>query len=61
MREAELGTSVNAVLREHRLSFLDALVVEAAESRGCTRLLSDDLQDGREFGRLRIENPFAKI
>ena len=60
MREAELGTSVNAVLREHR-PFLDALVVEAAESRGCTRLLSDDLQDGREFGRLRIENPFAKI
>jgi predicted nucleic acid-binding protein len=39
---------------------LDALVVEAAQSRGCTRLLSEDLQDGRDFGRLRIENPFAK-
>jgi len=50
-----------ALVREHRLSFWDALVVECARFRGCSRLLSEDLQDGREFGRLRIENPFAKI
>jgi predicted nucleic acid-binding protein len=47
--------------RDHRLSFWDAAVIEAARARGCSRLLSDDLQDGREFGRVRIENPFADL
>ncbi|MCC7241886.1 MAG: PIN domain-containing protein [Acidobacteria bacterium] len=47
--------------RDHHLSFWDALVIEAARVRGCSRLLSEDLQDGREFGRVRIENPFAGL
>lgn len=47
--------------REHRLSFWDALVVAAAEARGCSRLLSEDLQDGRQFGRVRVENPFRSL
>jgi predicted nucleic acid-binding protein len=47
--------------REHRLSLWDALIVQAAHSRGCTRLLTEDLQDGRQFGALRVENPFAGV
>lgn len=47
-----------ALARTHVLSFWDALVIESAQARGCSRLLSEDLQDGREFGSLRIENPF---
>jgi predicted nucleic acid-binding protein len=43
------------------MSFWDAAVIEAARARGCSRLLSEDLQDGREFGRVRIENPFADL
>jgi len=43
----------------HRLSFWDALVVEAARVGGATRLVTEDLQDGRRVGGLRIENPFA--
>jgi len=42
----------------HRLSFRDALVVEAARVAGATRLATEDLQAGRRFGRVRIENPF---
>jgi predicted nucleic acid-binding protein len=42
----------------HRLSFWDALVVEAAIRAGATRLLSEDLQAGRVIGGVRIENPF---
>jgi predicted nucleic acid-binding protein len=44
--------------REHRLSLWDALIVESARARGCRRLLSEDLQHGREFGVVRVENPF---
>jgi predicted nucleic acid-binding protein len=47
--------------RTESLSFWDALIVEAARSRGCTRLLSEDLQDGRMFGRIRVENPFRDV
>jgi predicted nucleic acid-binding protein len=42
----------------HTLSFWDALVVEAAQVGGAKRLLTEDLQDGRRVGGLRIENPF---
>ncbi len=44
---------------EDRLAFWDALIVESALSAGCDRLLTEDLQDGRTFGTLRVENPFA--
>jgi predicted nucleic acid-binding protein len=43
---------------EHGLSWYDALIVAAALEAGCTRLYSEDLQHGRRFGGLRIENPF---
>lgn len=44
--------------RENRFSFWDGLIIETARSRGCTRLLSEDLQHGRVFGSMRVENPF---
>ncbi len=44
--------------REHRLSLWDALIVESARARGCRRLFSEDLQHGRKFGNVRVENPF---
>lgn len=43
----------------HSLSMWDALVVQAAIEARCDVLLSEDLQDGRRFGVLRIANPFA--
>jgi predicted nucleic acid-binding protein len=51
--------SAITLTQEHRLSFWDALIVEAARAGNCTRLLTEDVQHGREFGRLRVENPFA--
>lgn len=44
-----------------RYRFYDSLVVASALSSGATRLLSEDLQHGREFGNLRIENPFRSV
>ena len=47
-----------ALSRGDALSFWDALIVEAARAHGCNRLLSEDLQDGRAFGDVHVENPF---
>ncbi len=44
--------------RLHSLSFWDALILRCATLGGCTRLLTEDLQDGRTFDRVRVENPF---
>ena len=43
----------------HRLSFWDALVVEAGRRAGATRLGTEDLPGARRIGGVRIENPFA--
>ena len=42
----------------HKVSFWDALVLEAARRAGATRLVTEDLQSGRTIGGVRIENPF---
>ena len=42
----------------HKLSFWDALVVEAARRADATRIVTEDLQGGRHIGGVRIENPF---
>jgi predicted nucleic acid-binding protein len=45
--------------RQDGLAFYDALIVAAALAARCEALMTEDLQDGREFeNRLRVENPF---
>jgi predicted nucleic acid-binding protein len=56
--EPQLIDSASRLEEEHTLSFWDALIVQAAIRAGAERLVSEDLQDGRRFGALRIENPF---
>lgn len=48
-----------SLARRHKLSLWDSLIVEAAQERGCARVLTEDLQDGRRFGDLVVENPFS--
>ncbi len=47
------------VQARYRLAFYDALIVAAALEAGCTRLWSEDLQDGLKIDRLTVRNPFA--
>ncbi|MEA2945030.1 MAG: hypothetical protein QOI40_360, partial [Alphaproteobacteria bacterium] len=49
-----------ALARDHRLSFYDALIVAAALEAGCDTLYTEDMQDGRTFGSLRIQNPLIE-
>jgi predicted nucleic acid-binding protein len=46
--------------REMQVSFWDALIIEAALAAGAGRLLTEDLQHGREVAGLKIENPFSE-
>ena len=41
------------------LSWWDALIIAAAQTCECKVLLTEDLQDGQEFGAARVVNPFA--
>lgn len=46
------------VQARYRFGFYDSLVVAAALEAGCTRLYTEDLQDGQRIEGLTIENPF---
>ena len=43
----------------YRYSFYDSLIIAAALEAGCTRLLTEDMQDGQRIETLTIVNPFA--
>ena len=42
----------------YRMSFWDALVVDAAVRAGCEVLYSEDLSSGQVYGQTRVVNPF---
>ncbi|MFO1252176.1 MAG: PIN domain-containing protein [Inhella sp.] len=58
---AELIAGALDLHQLHSLSFYDALIVQAASSSGCQRLLSEDLQHGALIAGVRIENPFLSV
>lgn len=53
-------TAAIAGSRTWRLSYWDALIVVAAQTAGCTRLLSEDLADGATYGSVRVRTPFPR-
>ena len=49
-----------AAVREHRLSFWDAMLWATAREAGCGVLLTEDFQHGRVLGGVRFHNPFLE-
>ncbi len=47
--------------QRHQTSLWDGLIIQAALSAGCARLLTEDLQDGWVVKGLRVENPFRGL
>ncbi|MDE2979212.1 MAG: PIN domain-containing protein [Acidobacteriota bacterium] len=43
----------------YSLSWWDSLIVAAAQASQCGVLLTEDLQDGQQFGGVRIVDPFS--
>jgi predicted nucleic acid-binding protein len=56
--DSELFSRALNIANHDRLSWYDALIVSAALQGGCEVLYSEDLQHGRRFGNLLIQNPF---
>lgn len=44
----------------YKISFWDALILQAAESSGAGVLYSEDLASGHKYGMIRVVNPFVK-
>lgn len=44
--------------RLHSISWYDSLIVAAALEANCHILYTEDLQNGRQFDKLKIQNPF---
>jgi predicted nucleic acid-binding protein len=55
--ERDLSVALDLV-RDHRIGFWDALLCATADRSALQYLLSEDMQDGRRLGGLRIVNPF---
>jgi predicted nucleic acid-binding protein len=43
----------------YRVSFWDALVIQAAHVAGAEILYSEDLSDGQRYGTVRVKNPLT--
>ena len=43
----------------YRVSFWDALVLQAAQASGAELLYSEDLSDGQHYGSVQVVNPFT--
>jgi predicted nucleic acid-binding protein len=43
----------------YSISYSDAAILEAASSMECSVVLSEQMNDGKDCGRVRIENRFA--
>ena len=47
-----------AARHRFRISYWDAAILEAARSIGCDTVLSEDLNDGQDYGGVRVQSPF---
>ena len=46
------------VKTRHQISYWDAAIIAAAEALGARELYSEDLNDGQDYGPVRVVNPF---
>jgi len=48
-------------LQRYKISYWDAAIIESARKLNYREVLSEDLNDGQNYGGLRIVNPFKNI
>lgn len=56
-----LFLSAAATAGRYRISYWDAAIIEAARELGASHVLTEDLNDGQDFGGVAIENPFRDL
>ena len=57
--DVALIVSASELEENQKLSFWDAMIVEAARRAGADRIVTEDLQSGRRIGGVLVVNPFA--
>jgi predicted nucleic acid-binding protein len=57
----DLVRSAARASRIAQVSYWDGLVLVAAATGGCDRVLTEDLNDGQLYGSVRVENPFREL
>jgi predicted nucleic acid-binding protein len=55
---ALLSISALELSESHKVSYWDALIIGAAQTAECSVLYTEDLNNGQQFGSLRVVNPF---
>ena len=61
MNDATVLRAALLVKERYGLSFWDASVIAAAQCCGATTLYSEDLNDGQDYGGVRVVNPFKPV
>jgi predicted nucleic acid-binding protein len=56
--DREVLTRAHEIEVRSSLNWWDCLIVAAAQAQGCTLLLTEDLQDGGNYGGVTARNPF---
>lgn len=54
----ELVVSAVMLRRRFQLSHWDATIIAAAAELGCKTVYSEDMNDGQDYGGVRVVNPF---
>ncbi|MEO8064299.1 MAG: PIN domain-containing protein [Pseudomonadota bacterium] len=57
--DLEVLMGAHEIQQRHQLSWWDCLVVSAAQAQDCVLLLSEDLQDGADYGGIVVRSPFT--
>jgi hypothetical protein len=57
--DAALLTRTREIEQRWQFSWWDAMVVAAAQLQGCTLLLTENLQDGAQYGGVTVHSPFT--
>lgn len=47
-----------ATHQRYQLRYWDSLIVAAANHRGCTEIITEDMNDGQDYGGSMVKNPF---
>lgn len=55
----ELVRAAAATCWRFGIGYWDAAIIEAARALGCETLLTEDLNDGQDYGGVKAENPFS--
>lgn len=42
-----------------KIGYYDALIISAARLAGCDKIYSEDLNDGQDYGGIKVTNPFV--